>query len=172
MPSLHDEGQIPHRGDYCPPAAASTRPPTWINQSLVRPPSLAVLVGLFSTPSTRLFNIRSPLGARPSQRHATIESQINSLRQIIRTLEGQTQDLRTHNRLLQGPLNQHIHKNPLPEVATWEVVQPPMKGISKRLMLGLDLVKTRMFPRDEHIKQGILDVSNVGEGDTITRSAF
>jgi hypothetical protein len=85
-------------------------------------------------------------------------------------MEIQMQDLRNYNATLQSMVNQQVI--PKPEVCFWENIKPHMKVIAKRLILGSDSTRNRPFPREEQMKETILDAFNVSATDTNTRRVF
>lgn len=88
----------------------------------------------------------------------------------MRVLESQVQDLRSHITSLQSVINNQVSVKP--DVCTWEKIKPHMKVLSKQLILGLDPQKNRPYPRDDHIKEAILEEFNVLPTDTYTRNLF
>jgi len=91
---------------------------------------------------------------------------------MIRTYELQNQDLREQNSLMKTLLQRNLLDEPKPEVARWELVKKHMAPITKRLMLGLNPRKNRPFPREEHIKEAILEAFDTSVSDTVTRKIF
>ena len=152
----------------------------WLHHPIVRavteksvPASSVCITQSVSVVNTPNPSVVPNAGGRPPHPHAMAsESQVNTLRRIIRNLEAQINDLRANNRLLQALVNNQVNENPTPDVAKWELIKPHMKKISKKLMLGVDPTRNRMFPEEEHMKEEILAVFNVGEGDIFKRSAF
>jgi len=91
---------------------------------------------------------------------------------MLRSFELQVQDLREENALLKSLLQKNAFEDPKPEVARWEFVRTHMPGIAKQLMLGLNPRKNRPFPREEHMKEAVLEAFNTPLSDTITRKVF
>jgi len=100
------------------------------------------------------------------------ESGQDTYRSMICSLEQQVQDLKDQNALLKTLVHKITYDEPKPEVARWELVKTHMAAISKRLMLGLDPKKNRPFPREEHIKEAILEAFDTSPTDSMTRKVF
>jgi len=45
-----------------------------------------------------------------------------------------------------------LNESPTLDVAKWELVNPHMKKISKKLILRVDVTRSRMFPHEEHMR--------------------
>ena len=172
---MGDEKLSSRRGDYQPPGAPRFSTSARATATTFEPPGVAPNPGQNpSTPSSSFPNEQNPsmptsfqnIGGRlPQLRPTSFESQLNTLKQVIKNLQSQVNDLRANNRLFQGLLNNQAIDSPTPDVAKWEMVKHHMKFFSKTLMLGVDPSRSRMFPREEHMKEEILSVFNVGEGD-------
>ena len=96
----------------------------------------------------------------------------NTYRRMMRSMELQVQDLREQNALLKSLLQKNIFDEPKPEVARWELVKTHMAPVAKQLMLGLNPRKNRPFPREEHMKEAILEAFGTSISDSVTRKFF
>ena len=90
---------------------------------------------------------------------------------LVRTLREQVAELKAHNQLLQSLLDRQSLLA-VPRVCEWTSILPHMRVLPKQLMLGLDPEKNRMRPREEHVKEAILDSFDVGVDDTCLRKQF
>lgn len=96
----------------------------------------------------------------------------STCKRMIRSLEQQVQDLRDENAFLKTLAHKNVHDESKPEVARWELVKAHIEAIAKRLMLGLDPRKNRPFPKEEHIKEAILEAFDTPPTNTMTRKVF
>lgn len=90
---------------------------------------------------------------------------------LVRTLREQVAELKGQNKLLQLMVERQSFQA-IPPVCEWTSILPHMRRLPKELMLGLDPEINRMWPREEHVKEAILDLFDVGVEDTRMRKQF